>query len=180
MKLSYLVAAFAGVIGAQMVMDTFRIGFDDSDNADTGQRSGLRIYRDNLTGCEYVAPMFGGATPRLGYNGEQICRDGKGKPFGDDDVAADPAGNGWVRTQSSSSQSNSNSSVGSLLASGSSGGNAAGGSANADNRPEYHLPWTKQPDGTLACEDNAAHRKEHGIPQGGSVQVWCGPDEEAP
>lgn len=35
--------------------------------------SGLTLYRDHLTGCEYVS-VGGGLTPRLGADGKQLCR----------------------------------------------------------------------------------------------------------
>jgi hypothetical protein len=40
-----------------------------------GGRSGLGLYTDHKTGCQYVkAGFFGGTTPRLDENGKQICR----------------------------------------------------------------------------------------------------------
>jgi hypothetical protein len=45
---------------------------DDSDSPT--QRSGLRIHRDHLTGCEYFTTIFGGITPRLRADGTQVCR----------------------------------------------------------------------------------------------------------
>jgi len=47
---------------------------DDSDPP-VGGRSGLRVYHDKLTGCEYLGAAFGGITPRLDAKGKQICRD---------------------------------------------------------------------------------------------------------
>ena len=45
------------------------------DNTDPpGGRSGLAIYTDNATGCEYLsAGMFGGITPRIGKDGKPSC-----------------------------------------------------------------------------------------------------------
>lgn len=45
---------------------------DDTDPP--GDRSGLRLYKDNLTGCEYVGAMFQGLSPRLDKDGRQVCR----------------------------------------------------------------------------------------------------------
>jgi hypothetical protein len=62
-----LVAALAGCSGGHR---------DDSDPANG--RSGLAIYTDNLTGCQYL--QAGGdraLTPRMGADGKQIC--GKGE-----------------------------------------------------------------------------------------------------
>lgn len=38
-------------------------------------RSGLGIYTDHLTGCQYLASGFGfgGLTPRMDANGKQVC-----------------------------------------------------------------------------------------------------------
>lgn len=47
--------------------------YDDSDPP--GGRSGLRIYRDALTGCEYLSGGITGAlTPRMDRSGRQVCR----------------------------------------------------------------------------------------------------------
>lgn len=48
---------------------------DDSDPP--GGRSGFSVYRDNLTGCEYIGwdTLWGKAiTPRMGVDGRQVCR----------------------------------------------------------------------------------------------------------
>lgn len=45
---------------------------DDTDTPDA--RSGMSLYHDALTGCEYVGVLFHGFTPRLDANGKQICR----------------------------------------------------------------------------------------------------------
>lgn len=46
--------------------------YDSTDNAAAGERSGMVLYTDHLTGCQYVAPMFGGMTPRLDKDGNQV------------------------------------------------------------------------------------------------------------
>lgn len=48
------------------------IPYDDSDSPP--RRSGMVIYKDHLTGCEYLGKFFGGVTPRLDTNGRQVCR----------------------------------------------------------------------------------------------------------
>ena len=49
--------------------------YDTTDNPP--KRSGLRIYRDQLTGCEYLASPYG-MTPRLDQNGNIVChKEGK-------------------------------------------------------------------------------------------------------
>ena len=48
--------------------------YDDTDFGD--ERSGLSLFTDNLTGCQYLkAGLFGGITPRLYSDGSQVgCR----------------------------------------------------------------------------------------------------------
>lgn len=46
---------------------------DDSDPP--GGRSGMHIYTDHLTGCQYLRPgSYSGITPRLAADGKQICK----------------------------------------------------------------------------------------------------------
>lgn len=51
------------------------IAFAPTDSTDLSRwgRSGLRLHIDAATGCHYVSTLFGGPTPRLGRDGEQIC-----------------------------------------------------------------------------------------------------------
>lgn len=43
---------------------------DDTDNKEENKRSGLALYTDHQTGCQYLsAGLFGGITPRV--DGEQ-------------------------------------------------------------------------------------------------------------
>jgi hypothetical protein len=44
---------------------------DDTDPADG--HSGMSLYIDARTGCQYVAAPFGALTPRLDRTGKQIC-----------------------------------------------------------------------------------------------------------
>ncbi len=45
---------------------------DDTDSPE--RRSGLLLYTDFGTGCQYVkGGLFGGTTPRLDASGRQIC-----------------------------------------------------------------------------------------------------------
>lgn len=48
--------------------------YDDSDDAKAGTRSGFHVYKDNLTGCEYLSITFTGVTPRMDSKGRQVCR----------------------------------------------------------------------------------------------------------
>lgn len=36
-------------------------------------RSGLRLFTDNMTGCQYLGNPFGGITPRVDREGRHIC-----------------------------------------------------------------------------------------------------------
>ena len=58
------------------LLNHFNVGFDDTDNHDTHIRSGLVIYTDYRTGCQYLQGGFFGdnITPRLGKDGKQICK----------------------------------------------------------------------------------------------------------
>lgn len=50
--------------------------YDSTDDETAGVRSGLILFVDNLTGCQYLkGGFFGGVTPRVDGNGSQIgCR----------------------------------------------------------------------------------------------------------
>lgn len=46
---------------------------DDTDPPNG--RSGLTLYTDNLTGCQYLAIHYNsGLTPRMGKDGKQVCQ----------------------------------------------------------------------------------------------------------
>lgn len=47
--------------------------YDQTDDYRGGTRSGFRLYVDYGTGCQYLVPLMGGATPRLDADGRQIC-----------------------------------------------------------------------------------------------------------
>jgi hypothetical protein len=55
-----------------IVLSPVFVGRDDSDSPTA--RSGMTIYRDELTGCEYLGTLFHGMTPRMGADGKQVCR----------------------------------------------------------------------------------------------------------
>lgn len=68
------IVSCAIVLGGALIHET-QMPNDDSD-PESG-RSGLSIYRDSLTGCEYVVAGLwpSSATPRLKADGSQVCRD---------------------------------------------------------------------------------------------------------
>lgn len=50
------------------------IGYPEKDDTDpTGGRSGLKIYTDSGTGCQYLSASGGGVTPRLNSAGLPMC-----------------------------------------------------------------------------------------------------------
>lgn len=46
--------------------------YDDTDDAAARKRSGMRLYTDHGTGCQYLGGLFS-LTPRLSSNGKQVC-----------------------------------------------------------------------------------------------------------
>lgn len=52
--------------------------FDNTDNPTTGASSGLVVYVDNQTGCQYLrVGGFDGIFPRLGSDGRPMCGEGR-------------------------------------------------------------------------------------------------------
>ena len=50
------------------------VGYPQKDDTDpSGGRSGLKIYTDSGTGCQYLSVSGGGVTPRLSADGHPIC-----------------------------------------------------------------------------------------------------------
>jgi len=57
-----------------LIYSTGGPGRDDTDSRETKQRSGLSLYTDYGTGCQYIkAGLFGKTIPRLDKNGKHIC-----------------------------------------------------------------------------------------------------------
>jgi len=54
------------------------VPYDSTDNKSDNDRSGMKLYTDHLTKCQYLAAgnFFGanGITPRLDANGNHLCR----------------------------------------------------------------------------------------------------------
>lgn len=49
------------------------------NSGSTGEKEDPVVYRDRLTGCEYLARNYDGSlTPRMGADGKQVCT--KDKP----------------------------------------------------------------------------------------------------
>ena len=65
----YLIATIF-VVGAG-----YLAGLYDKDSTDGQDRSGMRLHKDNLTGCHYLSVKDGGITPRLDSSGSHYgCR----------------------------------------------------------------------------------------------------------
>ena len=73
-RLVFLIAAVAYLL--LRAAGSFFAPYDDTDPP--GGRSGLVLYTDHLTGCQYLARPFSGAlTPRLDGRGRHLgCKDG--------------------------------------------------------------------------------------------------------
>lgn len=75
-KKDLLLTAFLGfslVITITAVANAARIMYDSTDDSLAGERSGLRLHTDNLTGCQYLSAPSAGLTPRLNRDGKQLC-----------------------------------------------------------------------------------------------------------
>jgi hypothetical protein len=47
---------------------------DNSDPPGFWSRSGMALYTDHLSGCQYLrGSLFGGLTPRMDSDGKQVC-----------------------------------------------------------------------------------------------------------
>lgn len=55
------------------VSNHFRWGFDSTDDRAAGVRSGMKLYTDHGTGCQYLGRPFTALQPRLAADGTQVC-----------------------------------------------------------------------------------------------------------
>jgi len=61
------------LIGLLLAFILHEAPYDNTDNKAKGIRSGMSLFTDHLTGCQYLrAGLFGGITPRLDYKGNHI------------------------------------------------------------------------------------------------------------
>lgn len=72
-----LIIFIAAIVAVSLVANRFRWGYDDTDDKRPGrffgERSGLILYTDNLTGVQYVkGGLFGGMHPRLDKDGKPM------------------------------------------------------------------------------------------------------------
>jgi hypothetical protein len=71
-----LSAILIAVMVSYLIYMTSDRPYDDTDDETTETRSGLTLYIDHGTGCEYIASnAFGQLHPRLDKNGNHICRE---------------------------------------------------------------------------------------------------------
>lgn len=59
----------AGHPSASREIESERDDFDDP----TGKRSGMIVYTDHRTGCQYLGTILGGITARLDRDGKPVC-----------------------------------------------------------------------------------------------------------
>jgi hypothetical protein len=63
--------ALALAAGVSILLAASCAPHDDTDPP--GGRSGLRLFTDHHTGCQYLGNPFGGITPRVDREGRHIC-----------------------------------------------------------------------------------------------------------
>ena len=76
MKTGIILGLFIwGVIAAGTFILSAFADYDDTDDQTNRTRSGLKLYKDHGTGCEYLSSGHFHLTPRTGMNGTQAgCR----------------------------------------------------------------------------------------------------------
>jgi len=57
-----------------ILLATLAVPYDNSDDPDDLRRSGMIVFTDHLTGCQYLGRVVGGLTPQLRDGGTQVCR----------------------------------------------------------------------------------------------------------
>lgn len=64
------------VWGAVIQLGAWMLGYPARDDTDPPNgRSGMRLYTDAATGCQYLGTLTGGVTPRHGAGGSHVgCR----------------------------------------------------------------------------------------------------------
>lgn len=46
--------------------------YDDTDDVENEERSGMALHTDNLTGCQYLSTFLGSLTPRVDGQGNHL------------------------------------------------------------------------------------------------------------
>ena len=75
----YVETLIWGVLGFWILVSIYGFirdypGYDVTDDAVNGVRSGMTLHIDHETGCHYLGRFFGGVTPRLDWDGSHICK----------------------------------------------------------------------------------------------------------
>lgn len=70
-QLTAVLWTFVVIILAVVLAGIFMDGDRDSTDTKTA-RSGMKLYTDALTGCQYLS-AGGGLTPRIDSDGEPVC-----------------------------------------------------------------------------------------------------------
>lgn len=73
MKYSTLVLLGCAVIFMWFAVMIATVLLPPDSTDPVGGRSGLTLYTDALTGCQYARGSSGGTVPRYGRDGRQIC-----------------------------------------------------------------------------------------------------------
>lgn len=75
---SYAMYFALALLGINTAFNLSPLARDDTDPVDG--RSGLRLYTDARTGCQYLGQREGGLTPRIDREGHAICTTPEQKP----------------------------------------------------------------------------------------------------
>lgn len=68
-----IILVFAGIILALCANYVVSNWGQDSTDKGFWSRSGMRLYTDAATGCQYLATSFGSLHPRLNSSGQHMC-----------------------------------------------------------------------------------------------------------
>ena len=68
------ILGFVGIVVVLLAISSRCQPYDSTDDIANKDRSGLMLYVDHGTGCEYLGKVFGPPVPRLDRFGKQVCR----------------------------------------------------------------------------------------------------------
>lgn len=67
-----VIVIFIVIIALSWIGNFFHWNWDDSDSVST--RSGMKVFTDAKTGCEYLGRPHGGIIQRFDKIGKQVCK----------------------------------------------------------------------------------------------------------
>ena len=68
------ILTLSSIAGAEIDAAIFKWSGYGADSTDTeDHRSGMALFTDAGTGCQYLASPWGGITPRMGASGKHVC-----------------------------------------------------------------------------------------------------------